>query len=304
MRAVITGAGGFVGYHLAEHLRAEGDDVVGLDVVERPGIQAVDITDFDAVRSAMEAAAPDAVYHLAALSHVGESWRDFDELMQVNVDGTRHVVEAAHQTGATRMIIVGSAEEYGAAGRSHSAVGEDAALLPLSPYGASKVAAEFAAQAAFIARGAGVIRVRAFSHTGPGQSARFVVPAFARRIVEAGHAGADHIMVGNVETVRDFTDVRDIVRAYRLLVERGRPGEAYNVASGVGVSIREIAERLMRLAGVSLRLERDPDLDRPADVPLLVGDAEKLHRDTGWTREVDLDDTLAAVLTDVGHQPA
>jgi GDP-4-dehydro-6-deoxy-D-mannose reductase len=194
------------------------------------------------------------------------------------------------------VLVVGTAEEYGAVDPGEIPITETAPLRPHSPYAASKVAADYVALQAFLGEGVPTVRVRAFNHTGPGQSTRFLVPAIAHRIVEAEREGRDDVAVGSLDPVRDLTDVRDVVRAYRLLVERGTLGEVYNVCSGHGLSVREIATRLVDLTPRSLQLRVDPDLVRPVDVPHLVGDPSKLRADTGWLPSIDLDATLAAVL--------
>jgi GDP-4-dehydro-6-deoxy-D-mannose reductase len=289
VRAIVTGASGFVGAHLVRHLEAAGDEVAGLD-------RGVDVTDPEAVRAFFARHRPEAVYHLAAVSHVGSSWSAPLEVFRVNALGALNVLRAALDAGASRVLLVGSADQYGAVGEADLPITEDAPLRPVTPYGASKVAAEFLGLQAHLGDGLPVIRVRAFNHTGAGQGERFLVPALARRIAEAEKQGAKEVQVGSLDPVRDFTDVTDVVRAYRLLVERGGPGEVYNVCSGRGWSVGELAERILRLARHPMELVEDPDLVRPVDVPRLVGDNTRLRTATGWAPQVSLDDTLAAVL--------
>jgi GDP-4-dehydro-6-deoxy-D-mannose reductase len=287
---LVTGGGGFVGTWLAEHLRAEGDHVVSID-------REVEITDATAVREAVTTAAPDALYHLAALTHVGRSWDDPGEVFRVNALGTLNVLEAARAcTRQPRVLIVSSAEVYGSVTEDELPVNEESPLAPVTPYGASKVAAEFLAIQAHLGYGLPVVRVRPFNHVGPGQAPGFVVASLASRIVEARGSDAKDVRVGNLGARRDLTDVRDVVRAYRLLIERGSPGEVYNVCSGEDVSIEEVARRLLELAGVDLQLVVDPALARPVDVPVLRGDPGKLHSATGWEPEIDLTKTLRDVL--------
>jgi GDP-4-dehydro-6-deoxy-D-mannose reductase len=173
---------------------------------------------------------------------------------------------------------------------------EETPLRPVTPYAASKVAAEFLGVQAHLGHGLPVIRVRAFNHVGPAQSGAFVVSDLARRIAEAERDGAKVLRVGNLTPRRDFTDVRDVVRAYRLLVEHGEAGEVYNVCSGRAIAIDELAHRLLALAGVELVLETDPELVRPVDVPVLLGDPSRVHDTVGWTPGIPLDDTLRDVL--------
>lgn len=293
MKAVVTGARGFVGRHLTDHLTAQGSQVVSLDVDDH---QPVDITDRDAVMRRIAGVAPDVVFHLAARSHVGASWTDGDLLTQVNVEGTRAVVDACVEAGVERLLVVGSAEQYGAVDPASVPIAEDTPCRPLSPYGRTKVEAEQIALAAHEEHGLGVVCSRAFNHTGPGQSAAFLVPGLASRIAAAEREGNDDITLGNGDPVRDFSDVRDVVRAYALLAAQGAPGETYNVCSGRGVRVGDIAAELVARAHRPLRIVTASALVRPVDVPVLVGDPTKLVGATGWRAEHSLADTLDAVL--------
>ena len=192
--------------------------------------------------------------------------------------------------------MIGSAEEYGLVAPEDLPLREDAPLRPVSPYAASKIAASYLALQAWLGGGLETIRVRAFNHTGPGQSADFLIAALAHRIAAAERDGTDEIPIGSVEPVRDLNDVRDIVRAYRLLAEHGEPGEVYNACSGRGVSVADMAAELLSHARRELRLVQDPDLVRPVDIPRLVGDPTKIHTATGWQPEYALHQTLGDVL--------
>ncbi|MGD0380594.1 MAG: GDP-mannose 4,6-dehydratase [Acidimicrobiales bacterium] len=290
MRALVTGARGFVGSWLTAHLVESGDDVVGID-------HEVEITDGEAVRAAVLGAAPDVVYHLAALTSVGRSWIDPSEVLQVNAIGTLYVLEAARACPhPPRVLLTSSAEVYGAVPEELLPVTEDAPLAPVTPYAASKVAAEYLGVQAHLAYGLPVLRMRPFNHVGPGQSTAFVVSALAQRIVEARRSGADSIVTGNLTARRDLTDVRDVVRAYRLLAELGVAGEVYNVCSGRDIAIAEVAKQLQGLAGVDLEFELDPALARPVDVPVVRGDFAKLREATGWEPHLSLERTLRDVL--------
>jgi len=291
MRALVTGSSGFVGGYLVRHLEENGDQVTGLD-----RHSGVDVTDPEAVRQAFAAHRPDAVYHLAAVSHIGASWSAPLDVLRINAEGAFNVLRGALDAGVSRFLLVGSADEYGIVDEADLPLHEDAPLRPVTPYGASKVAAEFLGLQAHLGDGLPVIRVRAFNHTGAGQGERFLVPGLARRVAQAEAQGAKEVAVGSLEPVRDFTDVTDVVRAYRLLVADGEPGEVYNVCSGRGWSVGELAERLLRLARHSLELVEDPDLVRPVEVPRLVGDNTRLRTATGWAPRIPIDDTLAAVL--------
>ena len=290
MRALITGGKGFVGQWLAAHLKDRGDDVAVIDI-------ETDVADGEAVRRVMTDVRPDAVYHLAALTHVGESWDDPSQVLRVNVLGTAEVLAAARSLGAgSRVLVVSSAEVYGTVTPARLPLGEDAPSAPVSPYAASKLAAEAVALQAWRGYAQPVVVVRPFNHIGPGQSPNFFVPALAKRIVEAQRAGARSLQVGTLTTRRDFTDVRDVVTAYRLLMERGVPGDVYNVCSGHDVAMSDVAAELLALAGADLSLETDPGLVRPVDVPVLRGDASRLEEATGWRPVVPLATTLADVL--------
>ena len=289
MRALVTGAGGFVGPYLTSHLKSCGDEVVGTDT-------DVDITDAAAVRSSFADARPDVVYHLAAASHVGTSWSAPAEVVRINVDGSLNVLLAALDTGVERVLLVGSAEEYGRLTPADLPVAETAPLRPVTPYGASKAAAEMLAVQAALGRGLGVVCARSFNHLGPGQSDALVASSIAKQIVDAERAGGGAVRTGDLSPRRDFTDVRDVVRAYRLLAERGEPGEAYNVCSGVDVAIQDIADRLAALASVTVRFELDEERLRPVDVPIVRGDNTKLRDATDWSPAISLDATLGEIL--------
>jgi len=292
MRAFLTGGRGFVGPWLTRHLESRGDVVVATD-------HDVDVTDRDAIADAVTSARPDAIYHLAALANVSDSWRDPVRTFEVNATGTLHLLEAARRVEPhPRVLLVCSAEVYGGAAPDQGPIGEDTPLRPVTPYAASKVAAEFLGLQAFLGHGVPVMRVRAFNHVGPAQSATFVVSDLARRIAEAERDGAKVLSVGNLTPRRDFTDVRDVVRAYRLLVEGGTPGEVYNVCSGRAIAIEELAHRLLELAGADLVLEADPALVRPVDVPILLGDPTRIRDAVGWAPEIPLDQTLREVLAE------
>jgi GDP-4-dehydro-6-deoxy-D-mannose reductase len=291
MRALITGGKGFVGHWLAAHLKDHGDEVAVIDI-------ETDVADGAAIGRVMADVAPDAVYHLAAMTHVGESWEHPGQVLRVNVLGTAEVLAAARSIGGNpRVLVVSSAEVYGVVTPAQLPLGEDTPTQPASPYAASKLAAEAVAFQAWRGYGQPVIVVRPFNHIGPGQSPNFFVPALAKRIVEARRSGARSLPVGTLTTRRDFTDVRDVVAAYRLLVERGVPGEVYNVCSGRDVAMSEVAAQLQELAGANLTLETDPALVRPVDVPVLRGSAERLRAATGWEPHIPLATTLADVLT-------
>ena len=236
--------------------------------------------------------------HLAGQSSAARSFEDPAATFEANVTGTRNLLEAARAGApAARLLIVGSSEVYGPQPEG-SRAGEETPFAPVSPYAASKAEADRLAEASAQGEpGLDVIRARAFSHTGPGQSAVFVVPAFAQQIaaIEAGRRETV-LRVGNLEVMRDVSDVRDVMRAYIALLDHGTRGAVYNVCRGEGVKLTEVVRRLVGLARVAIRVEVDPARLRPADIPWLVGDPSRLARDTGWRAEIPLEHTLADVL--------
>lgn len=297
-KALVTGGRGFVGTWLAAHLAAQGDDVVVTG-------EEVDVTDSEAVRASLAEIRPDAVYHLAGWAAVGSSWESPAGVFSVNANGALHVLDAARRLESSpRVLIVSSAEVYGRVQPDQLPLTEDMAVSPVSPYAASKVAAEVVARQAFLGFGLDVFVVRPFNHIGPGQSPGFVVSDLAKRIVDAERSGATTLAMGNPTPRRDLTDVRDVVRAYRLLVERGTPGEVYNVCSGEDVVIGDLAQRLIDLSGSELALSTGAVDVRAVDVPVLRGDATKVRQTTGWSPEIPLDETLLDVLAYWREQPA
>lgn len=289
-RALVTGGSGFVGPWLRAHLEEAGDDVVAVG-------QEVDVTDAEVVAGAVNEVRPEVVYHLAGLAHVGRSWEEPQEYFRVNGAGTLSVVEAARRARVPpRVVVVSSAEVYGAVRPEQLPVGEDEPFRPVSPYAASKAAAELVALQAHLGHGLHVVRARPFNHTGAGQATTFAVPAFAARIAEAVRDGTGVLRVGNLSAARDLLDVRDVVRAYRLLAGLGQPGQAYNVCSGRAVVMEDVVRRMLALAGADLELVEDPELLRPVDVAVVEGDPSRLRSATGWQPQVPLDDTLRAVL--------
>jgi len=295
MRALIIGVGGFVGHHLVAHLEASGDEVSGVDRADG----SVDILDRSSIDAALATYRPDVVYHLAGWSDVGGSWAAPVEVLRANAEGTLNVLLSCADANIGRVVAISSADIYGVVREDELPITETSELRPVSPYAASKVAADFLGLQAWLGRQQPVIRVRAFNHLGPGQTTKFVAPAIAERVARNELDGGDVIPVGNLSPRRDFTDVRDVVRAYRLLAERGVPGEAYNVCSGSPVAISELAEQLVALATHPMKLEVDPALERPVDVPVLCGDSSKLRAATGWAPEIPLAQTLADLLDDM-----
>jgi GDP-4-dehydro-6-deoxy-D-mannose reductase len=296
MRAFVTGGTGFAGTWLCRHLIESGDEIVTNYTGE--------ITDADDIRRALFAAEPEVVYHLAGQANVGKSWIEPGPTFRVNAEGTLNVVQAVaamtDEAVVPRVLIVGSAEVYGKVSPEEMPVRETHALAPMSPYAASKMAAELVAMQAFRSNGVPVVVARPFNHIGPGQADTFVVSAIAHRIVAAKRSKLEFITVGNLESRRDFTDVRDIVAAYRLAATVGLPGSTYNISSGTSVEIASLAHRMVELAGGGLELRVDAQHRRAVDVPELLGDSSALRAATGWAPKISIDDTLRDVLAEAG----
>lgn len=298
-RALVTGAHGFVGQHLTAHLAEMGDDVTGVDHRHGP-----DIRDLAAVADCLAEVRPEVVYHLAGQADVAASWREPIDTYRANTEGTINVLEAARRAEVGRVIVTTSADVYGIVTPDELPLTEEAPFRPASPYAASKAAADMFCLQAHLGYGQDVIRARAFNHLGPGQSDRFLAGAVARRIVEAVRRGDSSIPVGDLTARRDFTDVRDVVRAYRLLATRGHAGEVYNVCSGTDVSAQELVDGLRALAGTPIDLVPDPELMRPVDLPVLRGDAGRLRRHTGWEPVIPLSGTLKDLFADMQQRVA
>ena len=297
MRALVTGANGFVGLHLVAHLASCGDEVVESDA---------DVLNRDAIIATVTEARPEVVYHLAAQADVGGSWDSPVETLRVNVEGTLNVCDAARLAGAQRVLGITSADVYGnvdQSGPESPPLDETAPLRPLSPYAASKAAAEYIYLQAGLGHGLQVVLARSFNHLGPGQSDRFAASAIAGRIAANERSGNTTVSIGSLEARRDFTDVRDVVRAYRLLIEHGTPGDTYHVCSGSHRSIREVAEQLVGLAAFPMTLETDPRLLRPVDLKVLCGDNTKIRTRTGWEPQIPIEATLHDLLEFWRHNP-
>jgi GDP-4-dehydro-6-deoxy-D-mannose reductase len=292
VRALITGATGFVGRHLADELERSGAFVVG------PAREELDLLDAAATRSAVAQARPDAVFHLAALASVRESWDDPAGTLDNNVRATLNLLEAVREEAPDATVLVaGSGEQYGPVPEERLPVSEDEPLRPQNPYAVSKAAADLLAGFYADAQGVCVVRTRAFNHAGPGQSDSYVVAAFARQIAAAERAGQSEVVLetGSLEPRRDFTDVRDVVRAYALLIERREAG-IFNVCSGVSVAVADILARLAELTDLRVEQRTDPSRIRTHEVMDIRGSHQRLTDATGWEPTTPLDRTLADTL--------
>jgi GDP-4-dehydro-6-deoxy-D-mannose reductase len=309
MRALITGVTGFVGSHLAEYLLSEGVDVVGtarwrsqldniIDIQDRLQLVECDLRDYASTKRVVAEVKPDQIYHLAAQSFVGTSWQAPGETLTTNILGQLHLQEAMRDLKMNvPMQIAGSSEEYGLVTPEETPITEDNPLRPLSPYAVSKVGQDMLAYQYHQSYGLHLIRTRAFNHTGPRRGKVFATSNFASQIVEMERGRAEPVLrVGNLEAQRDFADVRDIVRGYRLAVEKGRPGDVYNLCSGVAHAIQEVVDILLGMSAVSVRVEQDPARMRPSDVPILLGDCTKFRELTGWATTIPFEQSLRDLL--------
>jgi GDP-4-dehydro-6-deoxy-D-mannose reductase len=261
-------------------------------------LREADLRDYTSIHRVLDEVRPDAIFHLAAQSFVPTSWRAPAETLSTNIIGQTYIFEAVRALQLDPTIqIAGSSEEYGLVLPDEVPIKETNPLRPLSPYAVSKVAQDLLAYQYFESYGLKTIRTRGFNHTGPRRGDVFVTSNFAKQIasIEA-ELQEPVIRVGNLESVRDFTDVRDTVRAYWLAVEKGRPGEVYNIASGRETSIRQLLDSLVELSRTRVEVEIDPDRLRPSDVEVLIGDASKFHADTGWAPTIPLEQTLEDLL--------
>lgn len=307
MRALITGITGFAGSHLVEYLlehqpqveifgtyrwRSPRENIRHL--LDKITLVEMDQTDLNSVYRTLETVRPDYIFHLAAQSFVPTSWSAPAATLDTNIVGQTNIFEAVRILGLDPVIqIACSSEEYGLVHPEETPIKEDNPLRPLSPYAVSKVGQDYLAYQYFQSYGIKAIRTRGFNHTGPRRGEVFVTSNFAKQLVhiEAG-LSEPVIRVGNLEAVRDFTDVRDMVRAYWLAVTKAKPGEVYNICSGQGITIRELLDRLIALATVEVTIEPDPARMRPSDVEILLGDCSKFKADTGWEPEIPFDKTL------------
>lgn len=306
MRILITGATGFAGHHLCALCLERGAEVHALTRVDvpdpaPPGVHEhpADLRDPAAVAAVLRAVRPERVMHLAGASSVGQSFREPMLTWDVNLNGTLGVLEALRaEAPDVRALVVTSGEVYGRVAAEDLPVREDTPMRPLSPYASSKAAADIAARQYRDTEGMPVVRVRAFNHVGPGQDARFVLPAVARQIALAEHRGEDAVEVrlGNLETRRDFTDVRDMVRAYWLIAEGGDPDAAYVACSGASRPIRDLVDGLVPHARIPVTFTSEAGLRRSGEQPDLYGSPQRLRDELGWSPDIPLTTTLADTL--------
>lgn len=310
-RILVTGACGFVGGHLIASLNADPETLVfgttrrpptnregGRQLLAADRLKLGDLVDAKFADEVVRTTRPDWVVHLAAQASVSASWQDPSGTLVNNLVSQLNVLEGiSRHAPAARILVVGSSEEYGKVGPEDSPLSEDAPLRPDSPYATSKVAQDFLGLQYYLGRQLQVLRVRQFNLIGPGQSDRFALPSFARQIAEV-EAGLREpvIQVGNLDACRDFTDVRDAVRAYIAILERGRVGEVYNVGGGSVRSVRELLDALCSLARCPLGVAVDPARLRPSDAPIIQSDCRKIRGDVGWSPVIPIERTLRDIL--------
>ena len=311
MKILITGVTGFVGSHLAEYClsldqqvevigtcrwRSRRENIEHLE--DAINLYECDLRDASSVKTLLADIQPERIFHLAAQSYVPSSWNSPGETITTNVIGQLNIFEAMRETNSTASIqIAGSSEEYGLVHPEEAPITEENPLRPLSPYAVSKVAQDMLAYQYFQSYGLRVVRTRAFNHTGPRRGDVFVTSNFAKQIaeIEAGQR-PPVIHVGDLNPKRDFTDVRDIVRAYWLSLEHCSLGEVYNVASGKAYRIKEVLKILLDNSGQDIEVVEDPERLRPSDVPLLLGDNSRFCKATGWSPEIPFEQTAKDLL--------
>ena len=310
MKVLVTGISGFAGSYLAELALDQGVELHGTVLTRlavpplapfsgRVTLHQVNLTDPEATRSLLARVGPDWIFHLAGWSAVGEAWEHRAEALRVNVQTTFSLLEGLRVLKLRcRVLLVSSGTVYGAVPETRQPISEESPLRPLTPYALSKACLELYGAQYVRGEGLDIVTVRAFNHFGPRQGPGFVSADLAREIVLIESGRAEALQVGNLESRRDFTDVRDMVRAYWLALAHGERGEVYNIASGKAVSVRELADRLCALARRPIRVLPDLGRWRQNDLPILVGDPTKFRALTGWTPEISLERTLADVLDD------
>ena len=303
-RVLVTGANGFVARFLVEALRQRGDEVIGVDIAPEAAHPAdryysCDLLDANAVRIIVEVERPAQIVHLAAVSSVAKSWEVPVDSFLNNTNVFLNVAESVRQLGlATRILSVGSSEEYGVVPMAETPIAETHRLAPCSPYAVARVAQEQLSELYAKGYGLDVVMTRSFNQIGPGQRPTFVVPSFVRQLVAARAAGQScaHIKAGDLGIVRDFLDVRDAVTAYLALLDKGVSGEVYNVCSGKGRRLDEVLRLAAEVVGVVVETEVDPALVRPADNPVIIGDNAKIYNATGWRPQRDLRASLRDIV--------
>lgn len=297
-RALITGSQGFVGHYLRRELEEHGYAVIGLDLKTGDGVIVANLLDGDVVKTVIAQEQPDMIFHLAGQANVRKSWELPRMTVELNVNAAINLMEAVrHEKPGCRMVLVGSSDQYGHLGEAGKLVSETLATHPQTPYAVSKKAQEEMAEVYVKAYGLNISMTRSFNHAGAGQGKGFLIPDFASGIAAVERREQQSLRVGNLTARRDFTHVRDVVRAYRLIAEKGQAGEVYNVGSGITYSAEEILDKLCDLARCPISVEQDPAKLRPSDTPVICCDHSKLTAHTGWEPTISIDEILQEVMT-------
>lgn len=298
-KALITGSQGFVGHYLRQELEHNGYTVTGLDIQTGEGVVVTDLLNQDAVNDVILQLQPDVIFHLAGQANVAKSWSIPQKTVELNVVAAINLMEAVRQKKPDcRMVLVGSSDQYGNLGEAGKLVSETLVTKPQTPYAVSKKAQEEMAQVYVRAHELNISMTRSFNHAGAGQGKGFLIPDFASGIVAVERGEQSCLKVGNLTAKRDFTHVKDVVRAYRLIAEKGYAGEVYNVGSGVTYSAQEILDELCQLAKCQISVEQDAAKMRPSDTPVICCDHRKLTQHTGWEPEISMDEILGEVIED------
>lgn len=302
-KVFITGATGFVGRHLSRLLRDRGIDISGTCFPDEPGpedtgICRVDLRSAEHLSEALGRARPDWVFHLAAQSNVRRSWENRQETLETNVMGTSNLYEAVRRSApSARLLFISSSDVYGVISPGEKNFREDDPVQAVNPYAYSKIAGELLSRFYVQVEKLDIVTARSFPHTGPGQASDFVFSDWARQVARLEKGLAEPVITtGNLAVRRDYSDVRDVVRAYVLLMEKGRTGEVYNICSGRTVSLKEALEILLSLSKPRVEIRQDPSKLRKTDIPFLGGDCSKLRGETGWTVGIPLEQTLRDLL--------
>lgn len=304
-KVFITGIGGFAGSHLCNYLSTKDLEIFGTDLRKKDSesdalakIYTVDLTDYDGVAKTLVEVKPDYIFHLAALTSPAKSFSHPYDTLENNIKAEINLLEAMKKEKLQcRILIIGSADEYGLVKPEENPVSENQPLNPTSPYAVSKIAQDFLALQYKLAYQMDIVRVRPFNHIGPRQNPSFVVSAFAKQIAEIEKGTKNPpLHVGNLSAIRDFTDVHDMVEAYYLALLKGKTGEVYNLGSGKGYKMQEILNLLLSHAHKKITIQKDQSLLRPIDNPILICDASKFYKLTGWKPKIALADSLGSVL--------